>query len=180
VVRHNPSLNRTGSGCKPRRSCCHTTEKREILQVLNEKGVRDQLASVREALCKLDAEREALRGIEASLSRWLDLHAGPTDNAQLSLVPAKTSNGSIRRRGMVHGSIPLAEAIVKALTAKAGSTMETREILAAAQAMGAKTTSKSPEKVVEWTIYDLQKKQKAPIERDGPHRYRLPLRAIDD
>lgn len=141
--------------------------------MLNEKGVRDQLKSVREALGKLDSEREALRGIEASLAAWLDLHAKPGD-PQLPLGQPPARNGAARR-GMVHGSLPLADAVLRALAMQPGTALDTSEILKRARDMGAKTTSKTPEKVVEWTIYDLVKKGKASILKVGPHRYKLPM-----
>lgn len=148
--------------------------------MLNERGVRDQLAEVRSALGKLDAERTALEAIEGSLVRWLDLHG--ESHAQLPLAATQPSNGAVRSASNFKalGTISLAKAVIRALRNRAGIPMKTDEVLSAAINMGAVTKAKRPDKLVEWVLYDALKKKTAPIKRaKAPHTWIYQAPAVE-
>jgi hypothetical protein len=145
--------------------------------MLNERTVRDQLAEVRAALGKLDAERKALESIVTSLEKWLDLHSD-AGGAQLPLAPTPAApngktNGKTTTKPLFQtlGALPLKVAVERVLRNREGVPMETADILAKAEEMGARTESKEPEKVVEWILYDMIKKGKVPVHKLRPHRY---------
>lgn len=133
--------------------------------MLNEQGVRAQLADVRDALGKMDAERQALQSIEQSLLKWLDLHSSLGEQLPLAKVSQSKHTGSFSSAG----AISLADAVTRALRNREGSPMETRDILSTAESMGAVTTSKDPIRTIEWVIYDIKRKKSLPIRRVKPH-----------
>lgn len=135
--------------------------------MLNERGVRDQLTEVRNALAKMDEEKKALQAIEGSLVRWLDLHS--VQEAQLPLQAPATNGKADKFKTL--GTIKFEEAIIRALRNREGNPMSSKDILAAAQGIGAKTNAKDPLKVVEWYLYDIQHKNRAPIKKLRPHIY---------
>lgn len=138
--------------------------------MLNERGVRDQLAEVKGALGKLDDERNALLAIEQSLLNWLDLHSVPNTQLPLEKPPIEPTEKP-KPRFAILGTMKLEDAIIRALHNRAGERMNSQAILDTAKAMGVKTNSKDPIKVIEWVLYDIVKKQKAPIRKIAPHTY---------
>lgn len=140
--------------------------------MLNERGVREQLEEVRVALANIDNEREALQAIETSLLHWLDLHAVPNAQLPLSPPPATPAKGKrTEHRFAPLGTIKLPDAIIRALRNRPGIPMKSDEILETAKSMGVKTNAKDPIGVVEWNLYDIVKKNKAPIKKTAPHTY---------
>lgn len=149
--------------------------------MLNEQGVREQLDEVRAALTKMDSERDALVQIEKSLVQWLDLHGPRLPLEQRAPAAVTSSKPKDTPRFKTVGSIRLADAIIRTLRNREAP-MHTRDILETARSMGADTNSKDPEKVVEWTIYDIMKKRKAPLKKKKAHYfyYAAPKRTESD
>jgi hypothetical protein len=138
--------------------------------MLNEKGVRDQLAEIRAAKEKLESQRIALERIENSLRHWLQVNTGESEQ-RVAATPSSTTAKSVSKR--TPGSIPLADAMIRVLADKHGNAMKVPEILAAALSMGARTNSKNPHKHAEWILYSLMREH--PIKRVGKGTWIYPF-----
>lgn len=143
--------------------------------MLDERAVRRQLDEVSSALSKIEDERAALQAIKDSYIKWLDLHAGQNSQLPLEVVPpsATAPNGKTKQKPTFTklGTVSLERAIIGALQNRSGTPMTSDEILTTAQNMGAKTNAGQPIRVVEWILYEIERKKKAPIKKLAPHRY---------
>jgi len=135
--------------------------------LLNAKMVRSQLADVRKARADLRERDNALQAIENSLLRWLDL-AVAESGEPLPLTFVRPATLPERNTG---GKMLLKDAVLLVLRNRAGSILNTEEILEAAKAMGAESRSKTPLHVVEWIIQEARKYANAPVEKIRPHHY---------
>lgn len=128
-------------------------------------SVRQQLREVNAELARLDQERDVLLTLARGLEAWLALHGGKDtpDQPQLPLGRGRSSKPA--------GALPLRAAILQVVRDARGQPLHAREILARTRAMGADTSAKKPESVVDLVAYSW-KKRGEPLERSGPMTWR--------
>jgi hypothetical protein len=132
-------------------------------------SVRLQLEETRTALTRLDAEREVLLTLVKGFEGWLQLHAGGTVNtpSSMDVLPVKP-----RRRTTTRGGVSMRQTVLKVMRDRPGLSMHVTEVLQHTLDAGAHTDAKRGENSVELILYSLRDRDKHPIEKVGPRRWR--------
>jgi hypothetical protein len=136
--------------------------------------VKKHLAEVNEQLGQLDEERDVLVSLVRGYEGWLRLH-GHTNGSkpkEAMPIPLPIKSPAKRGRTAIQGKVSMRSAVQTVLQRAHGEPIHAREILARARSMGAETSAKNPEAVIDLVCYTLKQRKKAPLERIGPMTWR--------
>ena len=135
--------------------------------------VKKHLAEVNEQLGQLEEERDVLVSLVRGYEGWLRLHGHSNGSKPVEAVPIPLPIKKLRKaRTAIQGTISMRSAVQTVLQRAHGEPIHSREILSRARALGAETTSKNPEGVIDLICYTLKQRKKVPLERIGPMTWR--------
>ena len=142
---------------------------------MDEVTVREQLHAVREDLERNEAEHAVLESLLKGYEGWLRLMAGNGVSASQLPMMAAVVNGKARAvngkaRTAPKGRRSMRGAVLQVLADARGESIHAKEILRRARELGANTTAKDPEAIMDLMGYSLREGH--PIEKSAPRTWR--------
>ena len=139
------------------------------MEMLSEETVRERLRQVRDALAKLNREREVLLKMLAADESWLALNS----KYRPGLAPegAASEHAPAPERPLPENRPTMKQALLEVIADAHGVPLHAREIWKRAQELGAVSKADSPLTAVDFALFSLEKKGQ--IEKVGPRTFRI-------
>jgi hypothetical protein len=145
--------------------------------------VRQHLRELNERMTQLQEEEGVVRNLIVGYEGWLRLHGanGHAATARPPEIVATTKARpkspekpipTVRPSSRPKGKESLNRTVLRIVQEAHGQPLHTSEILARAQAKGARTAAKKPERVIDLLLYSHRNRARAPVERVGPLTWR--------